>query len=164
MQTAWDGKPHENMANTLARDVAKSLGANDPDWWANSFDAASVGLAWVAPAVQPRPEFPELGPKSVKPPAKAPSNLRPGSISGNPANRLLETGTPLKNSVGWVKRWYRISAEDAQAYANACAEKLDQLYQETRWMPEAARRPYRLQEMSKFRSQWLKEFVENRTY
>ena len=78
MQTAWDGKPHENMANTLARDVAKSLVANDPDWWANSFDAASVGLAWVAPAVQPRPEFPKLypespGPKPVKPPWEAPS-------------------------------------------------------------------------------------------
>ena len=85
MQTAWDGKPHENMANTLARDVAKSLGANDPDWWANSFDAASVGLAWVAPAVQPRPEFPKLypespGPKPVKPPAdkwsRAPESLQ----------------------------------------------------------------------------------------
>ena len=85
MQTAWDGKPHENMANTLARDVAKLLGANDPDWWANSFDAASVGLAWVAPAVQPRPEFPKLypespGPKPVKPPAdkwsRAPESLQ----------------------------------------------------------------------------------------
>ena len=34
----------------------------------------------------------------------------------------------------------------------------------SRWMPEAARRPYRLQEMSNFRNQWLKKFLENRNY
>ena len=107
MQTAWDGKPHENMANTLARDVAKSLGANDPDWWANSFDAASVGLAWVAPAVQPRPEFPKLypespGPKPVKPPWEAPKRNKRGHQRGNrvgPCWRALSATSPIMGPI-----------------------------------------------------------------
>lgn len=90
---------------------------------------------------------------------------RVGLISGNPANILLETGTPLKGREGWVKRWYRITAEDAQAYRDACGDRISQLHGEQRSFPsEAARRQYHMEEMSKFRNEWLKSFLKNRKY
>jgi len=67
----------------------------------------------------------------------------PGKISGNPANRLVETGEPLKNRMGWRQRWYRMTPEDAYAYQKACTEKLGQLYGTTRNMSEPARRLFR---------------------
>jgi RHS repeat-associated protein len=88
----------------------------------------------------------------------------PGSISGNPANRLIETGTPLKNGFGWRKRWYRMNDADERAYGQACQQRLDQLYGETNGLPEAARRAHHFQEMSKFRQWWLEDFLKYRQY
>ncbi|MBI4580780.1 MAG: hypothetical protein HY718_13820 [Planctomycetes bacterium] len=87
----------------------------------------------------------------------------PGKISGNPANRLIETGEPRKSG-GWRRRWYTMTEADELAYGQAVAEKYGQLVRETRWMTEEAARQYRFQEMSKFRNQWLRTFLENRNY
>ncbi|MFC1597751.1 hypothetical protein ACFL5Q_07430, partial [Planctomycetota bacterium] len=90
--------------------------------------------------------------------------LRPGSISGNPQNSLVKTGTPLKNSFGWRKRWYRMTQADEEAYGRACADRLHQLYQETRHMPYHQAKAYIFRAMGEFRNAWLKDFVQNRKY
>lgn len=86
----------------------------------------------------------------------------PGRISGNPNNQRLDSGT-LRNDGRWVKRYYRITPERAQAYRDACAERLTQLEKETRWMTdEAARQRYHLEQMSQFRNEWLQNNINNR--
>ncbi len=79
---------------------------------------------------------------------------------------LVETGTPLKNRFGWRQRWYRMTVNDYNAYQRAVAQRYWDLLEETRNWHKFGRdpRPYRLQKMSEFRTNWLKEFLKNRKY
>jgi hypothetical protein len=72
----------------------------------------------------------------------------------------MDTGTPLKNGTGWVKRWYRITTEDAQLYKDECAKKVGELHRQKPTLPPGAVKD----EMAIFRSEWLKDHCENRNY
>ncbi len=91
---------------------------------------------------------------------------RPGSISGNPANQLLDTGTPLKDGSGWAKRWFRITPEDAKAYQQGVAEfyeNIRDLADRMRLSPDVAKQ-FRFDQMRQFRTNWLSDFLQNRSY
>jgi hypothetical protein len=90
----------------------------------------------------------------------------PGKISGAEHNQLIETGTPLKDGSGWVQRWIRISDADYVKYRMDCADELDRLYEITRknGMSGEAARQFHFEQMQKFRSEWLKNFFNNRDY
>lgn len=91
---------------------------------------------------------------------------RPGSVSGNPANRLVETGTPLKDGYGWRKRWYRMTEDDYNAYRRAIFNKHQELEGITKnWDRLGVEsHTFRFEEMAKFRNQWLQDFLERRDY
>ncbi len=91
---------------------------------------------------------------------------RLGSISGNPANRLIETGTPLKNGFGWRRKWIRITEADALAQRQAIANRYDQLVQAVtkQGLTGQARRDNIFEQMKILRTEWLKNFLKNRKY
>ena len=91
---------------------------------------------------------------------------RLGSISGNPANRLIETGKPLKNGEGWVRRWIRITPADELAQRQAIANRYGELAKEAtkQGLTGNARRKFLFEQMSQFRTEWLKNFLKNRKY
>lgn len=91
---------------------------------------------------------------------------RPGSISGNPANRLVETGKPLKNGDGWARRWIRMTEADELAQRRGIADRYDALLDEAtqRGLSGQARRDFLFEQMRRFREKWLEDFLENRDY
>lgn len=88
--------------------------------------------------------------------------VRPGSVSGNPANRLVETGTPLKDGTGWVKRWTRMTAEQEIAQAEAIANRYNQVLQEAKSLPIEQQQSYIFEQMQKFRTQYRQDFLNSR--
>jgi len=133
-------------------------------------------VAWRMPGAAAA-EAPALSPVrfrpgrlSSAPPARTSGRVatgtiqNPGKISGNPANVRLPTGVALKNKLWWRERWYRITPEDAQAYRNATGDFQSELSKATRWLPEAERRAWHRAEMSQFRTDWLQNFLEDRSY
>jgi NADH:ubiquinone oxidoreductase subunit D len=94
-----------------------------------------------------------------------PRGSNPGVIKNNPANKKIETGIPRKNG-GWVERWVRMSDED---YARWLQERFDyynrvvELSKRLRLTPEEATR-FRFHQMQKWRENWLRDFLDNRTY
>jgi hypothetical protein len=91
---------------------------------------------------------------------------RPGSVSGNPANRLVETGRPLKSGNGWARRWIRMTEADELAQQRAIANRYNELLDEAtqRGLTEQARRDFLFEQMRQFREKWLKDFLMNRGY
>ena len=89
----------------------------------------------------------------------------PGIYSGNPAKyQKVPTGTPRSDG-WWVERYYRMTPEDAHAYRNATADRISELHSESAWFSnEAAQRQYNKEQMSKFRTEWLQNFLKNRKY
>jgi hypothetical protein len=66
--------------------------------------------------------------------------------------------------MGWRQRWIRVNDADYAAHWRARAKRLEELYQETRFMtPEAARRRH-FEGMSEWLRQWYAEFLRTRTY
>jgi RHS repeat-associated protein len=94
----------------------------------------------------------------------ASTSLRPGSVSGNPANRLVETGTPLKNGTGWVKRWTTMTAEEEQAQAQAVSDRYNQVEIQSRSLPPDEQGPYRFEQMRQFRTNYRQQFLENKEH
>lgn len=94
-----------------------------------------------------------------------PRGSNPGVIKNNPANKKIETGVPRTNG-GWVKRWIRMSDDD---YARWREERFDyynrvvDLSRRLRLTPEEATR-FRFNQMQKWRENWLRDFLESRTY
>lgn len=87
---------------------------------------------------------------------------RPGSISGNPTNRLVETGTPLKNRGGWQKRWTRMTREDELRQAEAISRRYDQVIREAQNLPDDVRKQYVFEQMRKFRAEYRENFLRSR--
>jgi hypothetical protein len=96
--------------------------------------------------------------------SKIPS--RPGKIRDNPANRLVETGTPKKKGFGWRKKWLRMTRADEQAYNEAVRKHYKKVVKvkETAKLPERVRQRERLRRMAEFRKNWLKRFLKKRKY
>lgn len=93
---------------------------------------------------------------------KVPEVSRPGSVSGNPANRLVETGTPLKDGSGWVRRWTKMTAEEELAQAQAIENRYNQVIAEAEKLPLKRQQRYILEQMQQFRSQYRQQFLQNR--
>jgi hypothetical protein len=83
-------------------------------------------------------------------------------ISNNPANRLMETGTPLKNGEGWVKRWTTATAKDEAAQNQAIFERYQQVIEESKHMTPDAAHTYSFEQMQQFRMQYRQQFLQNR--
>src|SRR5262249_18206845 len=97
--------------------------------------------------------------------ARPPRASCPGKISGNPMNRLLDTGVPLKKGFGWCKRWFRCTLEDEMAYGKACADQLDRLRVQSECITDLlARQQFNREGMAVFRENWLRNFCKNRKY
>jgi hypothetical protein len=91
---------------------------------------------------------------------------RPGSILANPANRLVETGVPLKNGIGWRRRWIRMTEADELAQRQAISNRYNELLDEATHagLSGQARRDFLFEQMRQFRTNWLENFLENRNY
>jgi hypothetical protein len=89
---------------------------------------------------------------------------QPGKISGNPQNRLIETGKPLKNGNGWVKRYITISEAEELKMRQDIFEHYNTIneYGKSLGIPESEMHEFRFNEMQKFRTQWLKDFFDAR--
>jgi hypothetical protein len=90
---------------------------------------------------------------------------RPGSISGNPANRKIETGIPRKDGA-WKKKWVRITEEDLREQRTAIANRYNELLNEASELNlmGQARTDFLFEQMRQFRTTWLKNFLDNRKY
>jgi hypothetical protein len=111
------------------------------------------------------------GAETLKPPVPEPhapgagaTEPRPGLVNGNPANRLMETGTPLKNGQGWVKRWTTATAEDVASQNQAIFERYQQRLEESKNMTSDVAHTYRFEQMRQFRTQYRQQFLENRAH
>ena len=91
---------------------------------------------------------------------------RPGSISRNPANRLVETGIPLKNGDGWRRRWIRMLEADELAQRHAIANRYNNLLDQATdlGLSGQVRRDFLFEQMQKFRTEWLQDFLVNRKF
>jgi hypothetical protein len=95
---------------------------------------------------------------------------RPGVIKGNPANLLVETGTPLKSGNGWVKRWMRMTVEDHNRYLGEHYQYMRDINSNTRELVSKARltpeeaTSIRRDLSSAFRTEWLSRFIKERRY
>lgn len=123
------------------------------------------------PAPEPFPAPPAPPPETLPPPEELvppelPSIRNTGKISGNPQNRLIETGEPLKDGTGWVRRWTRITEEDYAAMRQALADRLDVAYDEATALGLSGEnaRAYVFEQMRLFRTQWRIDFLKNRRY
>jgi RHS repeat-associated protein len=117
------------------------------------------------PVIRPRPQSPVAGPPGARPALASPRGPRPGSISGNPANRLIETGIPTRNG-GWAQRWVRITEADKARWLSERHQYYDHvsdLARKMRLCPEEAHR-FRFEQMRQWRTNWLRDFLDNRPY
>ncbi len=93
------------------------------------------------------------------------SGPRPGSVSGNPANRLIETGVPTKSG-GWARRWIRMNETDYRRWLRERFEfynHVSTLARRMRLSPTESRR-FKFEQMRRWRTEWLRTFLENRDY
>ena len=85
---------------------------------------------------------------------------RPGSISGNPANRLIDV--PTKNGT-LVRRHVCISAEDAQRYRDAVRDRYNDILNETPpGLSDEAIHAWRFEQLNAFRREWLDGYYSKR--
>ena len=75
----------------------------------------------------------------------------------------METGTPLKNRLGWAKKWTRATADDVAAQDRAIFERYQQLLEESKKMAPDAGHTFRFEQMQQFRTQYRQQFLKNRT-
>jgi hypothetical protein len=89
---------------------------------------------------------------------------RPGQISGNPANRLVETGTPRTDGTGWVRRWTKMTSEQEVAQAQAIANRYNEVLKEANrlGLTGEQQRQYILEQMQRFRAEYRDWFLQNR--
>jgi hypothetical protein len=90
------------------------------------------------------------------------AGVRPLSVSGNPANRLVETGVPLKGKVGWQKRWTRMTLEDELRQAEAISNRYNEVIREAEHLSDDARKQYIFEQMRRFRMEYRATFLRNR--
>jgi hypothetical protein len=83
-------------------------------------------------------------------------------VSSKLANQLMETGTPLKNGQGWVKRWTTATAEDVEAQNQAIFERYEQVRQESYNLPVDQQHQFRFEQMRQFRTDYREQFLQNR--
>ncbi|MBX3433269.1 MAG: hypothetical protein KF847_08105, partial [Pirellulales bacterium] len=154
----WDWSKNLVIAeNQVDHDVSKLFGAVGVGAAAARYlpkAVEAVKRGFQKPVRTPVAEVPKAAP--------APRAPRPGSIGGNPANRVIEV--PTKNGK-LVNRHVRITAEDAQRYRNAVADRYNQLLKETpEGLSQEAKSAWRHQKVNEFRRQWLDEFYRTRDY
>ena len=91
---------------------------------------------------------------------------RPGSVSGNPQNRLVETGEIVADGSRYRKRWIRMTIEDEKQFGNALAKKHVEALREADRLGLSGqeRRKFMFEELGRFRRQWLDDFLKNRKY
>ncbi len=170
----WNGEISDNEASEIigstgvmqyltARAIARSSNSSASSH-RSSISDTSIMAKEPDIASMPSPSLPD----SPTPPSPHTINTPsvPGKISNNPKNRLIETGKPLKNGRGWVKRYVRMTEEDYARYNHDVFEfyeSLDSIAQE-RGIPQSEIHNFRFQEMSKMRTEWLKNFYNTRKY
>ncbi len=146
---------------TAETTVADAVGAIDVAADTTAFETEAITVGGEA---RPIISQADTGLPFEKPigPSNSVGTKRPGSIGGNPANRLIDVPTMAGNL---TRRWVRITDVDAASYRTAQADKIGQLYNETpAGLSEAEGQAWRLQQMNEFRRQWLDDFYKNRQY
>jgi hypothetical protein len=121
----------------------------------------------ITPKPTPRPTpTPSSTPKPGSNNATPTPCLGHSKISSNLQNKLIETGTPLKNGNGWVKRWTRMTVEDELRMARDISEYSVQTNIEADLLGLSgdARRLYNFIKMQEFRTNWRADFLRNRSY
>jgi hypothetical protein len=74
----------------------------------------------------------------------------------------VETGIPLKDGSGWQKRWTRMTRQQELDQAKSISDHHEAVANIAKDLPTDMRRQYIFEEMRKFRTEYRRNFLQNR--